>query len=219
MGRAWEATRAGLETQVVTAPKPGGAWGGGAPEPDRKLVLGEGHSLLCPPTGKGPHLAPSGLSAGYPGLSTRKQRAQGAQERFLWQTGTPGHGRGARERVQQESGPSTPTMVCFWQGVEAGALGSEGGGPELVLELWPWAHPSPACSLLSALGKTTRLPALLDERRRVKPSDGAQHTRKCRKVGGSPSQRRAEPQTSRGQHAAAGGGCWTGHPPCGESEA
>lgn len=83
VGRAWEATRAGLETQVVTAPKPGGAWGGGAPEPDRRLVLGEGHSLLCPPTGKGPHSAPSGLFAGYPGLSTRKQRAQGAQERFL----------------------------------------------------------------------------------------------------------------------------------------
>lgn len=126
--------------------------------------------------------------------------------------GSQGEGAAGRWALNTDHG-------LFYAGGEAGALGSEGGGPELVLELWPWAHPSPACSLLSALGKTTRLPALLDERRRVKPSDGAQHTRKCRKVGGSPSQRRAEPQTSRGQHAAAGGGCWTGHPPCGESEA
>lgn len=39
----------GAETQVVTAPKPGGAQGGGTPEPDRRLILGEGHGLLCPP--------------------------------------------------------------------------------------------------------------------------------------------------------------------------
>lgn len=175
----------GVETQVVTAPKPGRAQGGGAPEPDRRLILGEGHGLLCPPNKEEGHarlpvdcLQPPLVCP--PRSRGRREPRRGVSDRPAPQDTGREPGRGDSRKVH------APWSVF---GRRRGwGPGSEGVGPRLVFELRPWAHPSPACSLLSALGKTTRPPARLEETRHVKPSDGARHTRKCWKTGGRPSQ-------------------------------